>query len=448
MDASATLAHGSIGGSDDEIDDGVDGEPVARGPAPRKRKGKSTRWKIPPNALGMLEQVFLVDKFPTVETRKQLATNLKVTPRQVQVWFQNKRQRAVRPKSPETTGGMLHHPDEVRAAMGLAPTGPGGGGEGSVHGESSRGAVDPTLQQRDVFADENATMPVEGLVPPFPALNPHEMQNLAEMMMVANMQVQRMNPAMLSAASLWNIAAAAASGSLCGGCQQSATSGASGGACGGGGGGGGGQMTGAGGSTPGNAWGPMGAWAQLMGSSGSGAAQQAAAPDGRVHGGLQSGTPGTSASAGNVGAQGPAAAALAAAVVPAAAAAVIAIAAAASGLERRPRLADASPRAGRRRRRQPHRRPGRGRGAAGGGTTDLSQTILSAFAMQGPEQAAAASTWMASLGAGAASGVPASSVPNGSQPLLFPTGAPSFPSCPRSLSLPACPSAATRAPRR
>lgn len=64
---------------------------------PRKRKGKSTRWNIPKHALQTLEQVFTRDKFPTVETRKSLAVDLKVTPRQVQVWFQNKRQRSVKP---------------------------------------------------------------------------------------------------------------------------------------------------------------------------------------------------------------------------------------------------------------------------------------------------------------------------------------------------------------
>ena len=63
----------------------------------KKRKGKSTRWNIPAQALQILEQVFQKDKFPTVETRKKLSSDLNVTPRQVQVWFQNKRQRSVKP---------------------------------------------------------------------------------------------------------------------------------------------------------------------------------------------------------------------------------------------------------------------------------------------------------------------------------------------------------------
>ena len=41
--------------------------------APKKRKGKSSRWKIPASALNMLEQVFMTDKFPSVEVRKRLS---------------------------------------------------------------------------------------------------------------------------------------------------------------------------------------------------------------------------------------------------------------------------------------------------------------------------------------------------------------------------------------
>ena len=71
---------------------------------PRKRKGKSTRWNIPKHALSRLEKVFIEDKFPSVETRKNLASELKVRPRQVQVWFQNKRQRSAKP--PVKAGGV------------------------------------------------------------------------------------------------------------------------------------------------------------------------------------------------------------------------------------------------------------------------------------------------------------------------------------------------------
>ena len=93
-----TKADGLSSGTTATCDEGIDAMGVDAmdedgdiSANPRKRKGKATRWKIPPTALQMLEQVFKVDKFPSVETRKNLAANLKVSPRQVQVWFQNRR---------------------------------------------------------------------------------------------------------------------------------------------------------------------------------------------------------------------------------------------------------------------------------------------------------------------------------------------------------------------
>ena len=99
----------------------LDDAPDTSAAGPRKRKGKSTRWNIPSNALSMLEQVFSKDKFPSVETRKKIAADLKVTPRQVQVWFQNKRQRSTKPPGrPTDTRSILN--TSVRApSAGLAP---------------------------------------------------------------------------------------------------------------------------------------------------------------------------------------------------------------------------------------------------------------------------------------------------------------------------------------
>jgi hypothetical protein len=89
-------------------EEGEEGEEDTEGPEPagpgagsskKQRKGKTTRWNIPKAALQTLEEVFKSDKFPTVETRKNLAIDLHVSPRQVQVWFQNKRQRSGKPSS-------------------------------------------------------------------------------------------------------------------------------------------------------------------------------------------------------------------------------------------------------------------------------------------------------------------------------------------------------------
>ena len=90
-------------------DEEIAPEEAAEATAGRKRKGKSTRWNIPSSALSMLEQMFSKDKFPSVETRKKIAGDLKVTPRQVQVWFQNKRQRSTKPPGrPSDTRSILN----------------------------------------------------------------------------------------------------------------------------------------------------------------------------------------------------------------------------------------------------------------------------------------------------------------------------------------------------
>ena len=85
------------GDAEPEEEEHGESSPCSADVLPKKRKGKSTRWNIPKHALTTLEQVFTRDKFPTVDTRNNLATELKVTPRQVQVWFQNKRQRSLKP---------------------------------------------------------------------------------------------------------------------------------------------------------------------------------------------------------------------------------------------------------------------------------------------------------------------------------------------------------------
>ena len=53
----------------------------------------NTRWHIDAATLAVLEKVFSLDQFPNVETRKQLGAELTVSTRQIQVWFQNRRQR-------------------------------------------------------------------------------------------------------------------------------------------------------------------------------------------------------------------------------------------------------------------------------------------------------------------------------------------------------------------
>ena len=51
------------------------------------------RWKVPAEARAVLENEFAINAFPTKEHREHLANQLNTTPRRVQIFFQNARQR-------------------------------------------------------------------------------------------------------------------------------------------------------------------------------------------------------------------------------------------------------------------------------------------------------------------------------------------------------------------
>lgn len=105
---------------------------ASKGSSPgRVTKPQSKRWRIPPNGTHLLECVYAQTPCPSGETRDALAQQLGATPRQVQVWFQNKRQRAL--KRDQSKGDGHHSPNL-------------GGGVGRVKMESMP-MVDPTPSQ-------------------------------------------------------------------------------------------------------------------------------------------------------------------------------------------------------------------------------------------------------------------------------------------------------------
>ena len=56
-------------------------------------KPRRPRWTPSEDAKALLEKVFSADSFPTFAVRSQLAEQLSIDSRQVQIWFQNRRQR-------------------------------------------------------------------------------------------------------------------------------------------------------------------------------------------------------------------------------------------------------------------------------------------------------------------------------------------------------------------
>ena len=72
------------------------------------REDASGRWVLEPEDVLLLERVFALEKCPGRELRTQLAQRLNVKPRQVQVWFQNKRQRTKHGAKPTVAEALAH----------------------------------------------------------------------------------------------------------------------------------------------------------------------------------------------------------------------------------------------------------------------------------------------------------------------------------------------------
>jgi len=64
--------------------------------APASAVATKRRWTPPASALALLETIYRADSVPTLAVRNQIAHELSIDPRQVQIWFQNRRQRSKR----------------------------------------------------------------------------------------------------------------------------------------------------------------------------------------------------------------------------------------------------------------------------------------------------------------------------------------------------------------
>jgi hypothetical protein len=68
---------------------------------------KKKRQRTSPDQLAILEQIFQTDKMPSQQTRVQLADQLGMSSRRVQIWFQNKRAKVKRGLGKSTEGMQL-----------------------------------------------------------------------------------------------------------------------------------------------------------------------------------------------------------------------------------------------------------------------------------------------------------------------------------------------------
>jgi hypothetical protein len=88
---------GDSEGSEEENDkrrSAIASLPQSSPDSPKKSIGTNQpkkRQRTSPSQLEVLEKVYQQEKLPSSDLRKELAVKLKMTPRRVQVWFQNKR---------------------------------------------------------------------------------------------------------------------------------------------------------------------------------------------------------------------------------------------------------------------------------------------------------------------------------------------------------------------
>ena len=80
--------------------------------AERNKRGKLTqpRWCITHRQLARLEDIFLSNRSPAVSFRIQLAKEFDATPRQVSIWFRNRRQRQ---RLAQSAGGLKRDTTDI-----------------------------------------------------------------------------------------------------------------------------------------------------------------------------------------------------------------------------------------------------------------------------------------------------------------------------------------------
>jgi hypothetical protein len=128
---------------------------------------KKKRQRTSPDQLAILEQIFQTDKMPNQQTRVQLADQLGMSSRRVQIWFQNKRAKVKR--SVSKPDGECASPDSLRCSSSsigspASPLSPSS--DASPVLSSSVPAVATTPQPLQLNALESHTKPASMPTPP------------------------------------------------------------------------------------------------------------------------------------------------------------------------------------------------------------------------------------------------------------------------------------------
>jgi len=106
---------------------------------------KKKRQRTSPDQLAILEQIFQTDKMPNQQTRVQLADQLGMSSRRVQIWFQNKRAKVKRSVSKHDTDCSSPNSLNVSSSSIASPSSPCSPDESPILSPSSPAEAIPQL---------------------------------------------------------------------------------------------------------------------------------------------------------------------------------------------------------------------------------------------------------------------------------------------------------------
>jgi hypothetical protein len=102
-----------------------------------KKERNKRRLRTTPEQLKILEEIYLYEKIPSLSLREELSVKLGMTPRRIQVWFQNKRAKERRSSKEKSSPPSTPVSSSSSASSGLHPA----GNMGLLTGESINNSI-------------------------------------------------------------------------------------------------------------------------------------------------------------------------------------------------------------------------------------------------------------------------------------------------------------------
>ncbi|KAI0824395.1 hypothetical protein BC628DRAFT_434198 [Trametes gibbosa] len=137
-------------------------ESAPEGPPPKKKR---TRTLTTPHQAAVLHALLAQSRFPTTQMREEVGRSIGLSARKVQIWFQNQRQKARRPRGQAATSAPLTRPPQFgpfsnappgSASSEVSPTAPTAHSGSSMEGFFARGPIGIDLPYGGASAPSSA----------------------------------------------------------------------------------------------------------------------------------------------------------------------------------------------------------------------------------------------------------------------------------------------------